>query len=169
MTKKRFAHWLVGLLIFSAVLVVYAGMHTVGSARFGFGSLDASVDIAGFGSDTDTVTVTLSATGSNLVAMCQNKGGNRAPGQNPLNVNVSSSQTVSPGSNGRAGVSFNLNLLPTSAKAAGCPNNNWTVTDLFGTLYVTLSGFNSSNGDSFVHNFVCTVNESQRQVNCTEV
>src|SRR5262245_2975825 len=148
MTKKRFTRWFVGLLIFSAALVAYAGMHTVGSARFGFGSLDASVDIAGFGSATDTVTVTLTATGSNLVAMCQNKGGNRAPGQNPLNVNVNNSQTVSPGSNGRAQVSFHLNLLPASAREAGCPNNNWTVTDLFGTLFVKLSGVNTSNGDS---------------------
>lgn len=167
MNKQRMQKPLILITIFLMAVAVYAGMHFVGGVRFGFGSLDANADLSGFGSDTDSITVTLSANGTGLTAMCQNKGGNRAPGQNPLNVSVSSSQTVSPDRNGRASVAFHLNLLPSSAREAGCPNNNWKVTDLYGTLNVSLAAFNASNGDSQVLNFVCTVNESQRSVVCS--
>lgn len=164
--KKRIILLLVAtLLLFMMPLAVYAGLHFVGTTSFGFGSLKATADISGFGNNTDSVVVTLSAYGSNLTAMCQNKGGNRAPGQNPLSVSVNTSQTVAPKKNGTAVVNFEVGLLPT-AVAAGCPNNNWTVTDLYGTLNVNLNAIDSATGAQSSQSFVCVVDEAHRQVTC---
>jgi hypothetical protein len=154
------------LLLFVMPLAVYAGLHFVGTTSFGFGSLRASADISGFGNNTDSVVVTLSAVGNNLTAMCQNKGGNRAPGQNPVSVSVNTSQTVAPKKNGTAVVNFHVNLLPT-ADAAGCPNRNWTVTDLYGTLNVTLNAVDTATGAQASQSFVCVVDEAHRQVTCS--
>jgi len=156
------------ILILASAALVYAGLHFRGSATLTSGSLRASVDISGFGNNTDTVTVTLTAQGTDLTAMCQNRGGNLAPGQNPVNVSVSASQTVSPGSNGSAEVNFHVNLLP-SSQAAGCPNRNWKVVDLLGTIYVNLFAIDNATGDSDTINLVCFVNEAQQQVTCSEV
>jgi hypothetical protein len=153
------------LVIALTALTAYAGMHFVGSASFGFGSLDAQVNIGGFGNNTDTVTVTLSATGQNLTALCVNRGGKDAPGQNPVNVNVYQLQSVYPDHNGNAETSFHVNLLP-SAVEAGCPNRNWSVTDLFGTLFVSLTANDTATGDTAVLNYVCVVDQANRSVNC---
>lgn len=166
MKKRLIALLLTSLLLFIMPLAVYAGLHFVGTTSFGYGSLKATADISGFGNNTDSVVVTLSATGSNLTAMCQNKGGNRAPGQNPLSVNVNRSQTVAPGRNGSAYVNFEVSLLP-SAVEAGCPNRNWTVTDLYGTLNVTLNAVDTATGSQASQSFVCVVDEAHRQVTCS--
>ena len=165
--KKRIISSLIAtLVLFMMPLAVYAGLHFVGTTTFGFGSLRATADISGFGNNTDTVVVTLSAIGNNLTAMCQNKGGNRAPGQNPVSVNLNTSQTVSPGKNGQSVVNFHVNLLPT-AVAAGCPNKNWTVTDLYGTLNVTLNAVDSATGAQASQSFLCVVDDAHRQVTCS--
>ncbi len=69
MNRQRITKPVILLAIFLMVLTVYAGMHFVGGVRFGFGSLDANADLSGFGSDTDSITVTLSASGTGLTAM----------------------------------------------------------------------------------------------------
>jgi hypothetical protein len=165
MSKKTLVTLLAILTFCLVPLSAYAGMHFVGTTRFGFGSLEASANLAGFGNN--AISVTLTATGSNMTAMCQNRGGNRAPGQNPLSVSVNQAQTVTADRNGKASVQFKVNLLPT-ARQAGCPNNNWTVTDLYGTLYVTMVATDLDNGNQASQNFVCTVNEAQRLVVCSQ-
>jgi hypothetical protein len=154
------------VVIALTALTAYAGLHFVGSASFGFGSLYAQANIAGFGNNTDTVAVTLTATGQNLTAQCVNRGGHAAPGQNPIDVNLYQVQTVYPDRNGNAETSFHVNLLPTAVEA-GCPNHNWRVTDLFGTLFVTLTANDTATGDTAVLNFTCTVDQAHRSVNCT--
>jgi len=154
------------LVIALSALTAYAGLHFVGSASFGYGSLMAQVNIAGFGNNTDTVSVTLTATGQDLTAMCVNRGGKAAPGQNPIDVNLFQRQVVSPDRNGNAETSFHVSLLP-SAVEAGCPNRNWQVTDLYGTLFVSLVANDAGTGDTAVLNFVCVVDQANRFVNCT--
>jgi hypothetical protein len=156
------------VLIVSAVFMANAGLHFVGSVRVSSGSLIVAADIAGFGNNTDTVTVTLTATGTGLTALCQNRGGNIAPGRNPVNVNVSASQIVSADRNGRASAEFYIPFLP-SPRDAGCPNGNWRVVDLQGTLHVNLFAFNSSNGDSDSLDFTCNIDGSLNSIECSQV
>ncbi len=168
MLRKHLRVLCILLIVASAALVVYAGMHIRDrSATVTLGSLRVSVDISGFGNDTDTVTSTLTVQGTDLTAMCQNHGGTFAPGQNPVDVSVSATQTASPDKNGSAEVDFHVNLLPSSGEA-GCPNRNWRVTDLLGTLYVNLFAIDNATGDSDTLNLVCAINEAQQQVTCTE-
>ncbi len=168
MSPKKIIIVFMLVVISLGTLTAYAGLHFVGSASFGGGSLVAQVTIAGFGQRTDTVTVTLQATGTDMEARCQNKGGNQAPGQNPVDVNVTVSAQVTPDQNGTASAQFHVNLLP-SSDAAGCPNRNWIVTDLFGTLNVLITANDSATNTSDSMAFVCTINESQKSVDCTQV
>jgi hypothetical protein len=166
MSRITWPKILLVVLIVSAVFMANAGLHFVGSVRLSGGSLSAEVDIAGFGNDTDTVTVTLTVWGSGLTALCQNRGGNIAPGRNPVDVNVSASQAVSADRNGRASTGFHVELLP-SPREAGCPNGNWRVVDLQGMLHVNLFAFNASNGDSDSLDFVCHIDGSLSSIQCS--
>ncbi len=166
MLRKRTFVPVILLVLVLFATTAYAGLHFVGGASIGSGSLVADAQISGFGNNTDTATVTLSVYGTNLTALCQNKGGNIAPGQNPVNVNVNTSQTVSPDSNGSADASFHVNLLPTSIEA-GCPNRNWSVVDLLGYLQVTLTATDSATGVTDTLIYDCNVNEAFHQVTCT--
>jgi|FLYN01.1.fsa_nt_gi hypothetical protein len=153
------------VIVASVFLTVYAGLHFRGAAGWSSGSLVAVADISGFGNNTGTVTVTLRAWGSGLTAFCQNRGGNLAPGQNPVNVNVSTSQVARPDKNGSATVTFHVNLLP-STRAAGCPNGNWRVVDLIGTINASLEAVDSATGASDRQDYVCQIHEALQQVDC---
>ncbi|MFN8375904.1 MAG: hypothetical protein U0694_23905 [Anaerolineae bacterium] len=158
------------LLVFLAVgiLTVYAGLSFIGGGSVTLGSIDGTVQIAGFGNRTQSVTVDMTVVGSNLVASCVNRGGNRAPGQNPVNVNTTvNSGAVYPARNGTATIQMTVNILPTAAEA-GCPNNNWRVTDLLGTIFVTFRGTDTSQTPPVVitQTLVCQVNEPMRTVTC---
>lgn len=152
------------------VVPVYARMHFVGDTSIGSGSLTAHAKVAGVGGDGGDVLVTLSvaSTGEPLVALCQNKGKNIAPGQNPINVNVTASQTVFVLQNGSSDVDFHVELLPTPEEA-GCPNSNWTVIDLLGYLNVKLTAVNLNDGETAQLVFDCFVNEAKKTVQCTQV
>src|SRR5258705_6208657 len=80
MARKIIAALTPLIVLLTGVLLVYAGVHFGGSTSYGFGSLKANVNIFGVGVG-DNVTVTLHATGSNLIAMCQYHGGKSAPRQ----------------------------------------------------------------------------------------
>ena len=89
-------------------------------------TLTASGQIAGLGNG---AIVSLVAT-ADPTTSCTNSGGNKAPGQNPAPITVSGS-TALPDGNGTNGsrpfsVTTNPPTQPTSAKAAGCPNDGWT-------------------------------------------
>jgi hypothetical protein len=99
-------------------------------------TLAASGSIAGLGNG--DVTIVLGGNGS-ITATCTNPAGNIAPGNLHPNVALTGTQTISASEIKNGNLSFSLVTAgpgPISAKAAGCPNKNWTanITD------VTFSG-----------------------------
>lgn len=149
---------------------VFARLSFAGGVSTGGGSLYANARVAGIGSDGGDVLVTLNveSTQEPLVAMCQNRGGKQAPGQNPIPVSLSQAQTVTIETNGSGEASFYVEFLPTPTEAA-CPNHNWTVVDLLGYLEVTLTGENITNGEMAQIVLDCYVEEVNKSVQCTEV
>ena len=92
-------------------------------------TLTASGSLAGLGND--DVTINLSATGIASKITCTNPGGNQAPGQNKPRVTTVGQTSIPRTEIKNGNVSFSVttsNPAPLSAKAAGCPNNNWTAT-----------------------------------------
>jgi hypothetical protein len=77
--------------------------------------------------------VTLTAYGR-VRALCQNQGGQQAPGRNPIEVDVQETAIYTTDESGRARVTViaqdptfaDLQPSPTP-KQAGCPNGNWRV------------------------------------------
>jgi hypothetical protein len=168
MTKRQISILFLLAIFTFGVLTVYAGLSFIGGGSVTLGSIRGTVQIAGFGSRTESVTVDMTVVGSNLVASCVNRGGNRAPGQNPVNVNTSiTSGAVFPARNGTATVEMVVNILPTAAQA-GCPNGNWRVTDLIGTIFVTFTGNDPARGTVITQTLVCNVNEPMRTVTCVQ-
>jgi hypothetical protein len=129
---RKLVVMLTTLIISSAVFVAYAGnVHFVGNILTSTGSFVVEGDVVGLGNG--SFTFHLTAYGE-ATALCQNKGGNIAPGQNPVKVSSATSDTFTSSSNGRAHVylrapdpaTLPMTTVP-SAKAAGCPNGNWRV------------------------------------------
>jgi len=168
MLKKSGVTLFLLFAIFTGTLLVYAGLHFGGATSFGYGSLKANVEVNGatrYGS----VTISVNATGSGLTALCQNKGGNTAVGQNPIpiGVSVSASQTVQADRRGDAAASFEMSLVP-SSRDAGCPNDQWKVVDLLGSLQVTLTAVDNSKHNSFAtETLTCTVDQANEVVTCS--
>ena len=89
--------------------------------------LRCTAEVAGLGQETLVSTVTANGTATGLT--CTSPGGNQAPGQNPaVPVTSSGSQTINNPKNGRASIDVTTAQPTVTAKQAGCPNNNWTVT-----------------------------------------
>lgn len=129
--------------------------------------------ISGTGTPSRTVTCSGSLTGlgnENLVIntivsgfavyQCQNPGGNIAPGQNRVLVGPQTTPTTIDSSaikNGNVNFTTNPNTLsaPTtvSARAAGCPNNQWTGVNP--TLTITSIELSIAQGGSTFYD--CTV------------
>jgi len=91
-------------------------------------TLSSSGRIAGLGNG--DVSIYLTATGD-PTAVCRNRGGNEAPGQNPAEVTITGVQSI-PADDIRNGtVSFNVTTgapAQPSPRSAGCPSGNWSVT-----------------------------------------
>jgi hypothetical protein len=89
-------------------------------------TLTAAGELAGLGNA--DVIITLSAEGDGS-ALCRNRGGNVAPGQNKIPVLVSATQTVLASEIKNGTTPYRLTTAgpdrPTAAEA-GCPNGNWT-------------------------------------------
>ena len=132
---KRLFSILTALVALSLITApAFAGPkgHFNGPVSFSLGeSLTASGVLAGYGN----IDVIVELVGSGIgEATCTNKGGNDAPGQNPIQVEVSGIQEISASliENGSAPFTVVTDAPPfPSAREAGCPNNNWKVTDLF--------------------------------------
>jgi hypothetical protein len=133
--QRKLLTSIVAVLIFvSTVLPVYAAISGVFS--FGRGSFILSGVIRGLGNTDTNETVTVLTARAIVYAECVNRGGNVAPGRNPLQISVSlTSAPLQADSNGNAGVYIRIPdpsvIRPTpispSPKEAGCPNGNWTV------------------------------------------
>jgi hypothetical protein len=120
-------------LVMALTLAQAAGAGKVhfNSIIFQLGSLVASGDMAGLGNDTFYVTLVADGT---VKAMCQNKGGNLAPGRNPIRATIRQTDQYVTDRNGHVQVRVTAQD-PTLAyfqpsptpKQAGCPNGKWTV------------------------------------------
>lgn len=124
------------IFLVTATTIAFAGkMHFNSSPQVTLGSLTIEGDLVGVGGGQGAlVTVTGNGT-AEVIAMCENKGGNQAPGQNPLVAEVTSSDTFGPvPDHGKVHVELEI-PDPTIAdvvgaidtRAAGCPNGNWSV------------------------------------------
>lgn len=89
--------------------------------------LNCTGELAGLGNETVVALLTApNATATDL--LCENKGGNQAPGQNPaVPSTATGEQTILQPKNGRAGINVSTDVPEIGAKAAGCPNGNWHV------------------------------------------
>jgi hypothetical protein len=158
------------IAVFTGTMLAYAGIHFGGATSFGYGSLKADVQVLEV-LRSSSVLVNIHAVGRDLTAWCVNPAGAGQYGRNPihLNVSVADSKTVTADETGTAYASFELNLLPSSARRAGCPNNQWTVTDLFGTVHVTLTASSTDAQGKRIstsEDLDCTVNQHDQQVTC---
>ncbi len=142
MIKKVVAIFLL-VVISQATLGVYAAWHFPGTAVVDHSTFYGTAEAAGFGGNTEFSVINLhlfTQPGSGLTALCVNPGGNIAPGQNLVNIDISqTSPNLNPDKNGNASWSFTIPLLPSTA-AAGCPNGKWSVKGLKGTLFATYTG-----------------------------
>jgi hypothetical protein len=121
---------LLALTAFSilASLAFAASVHFKGQQTFTDNglTLTAAGELAGLGNA--DVIITLSAEGA-ASALCRNRGGNIAPGQNKIPVLVGATQTVLAEEIKNGNTPYRLTTAgpeqPTAAEA-GCPNGNWT-------------------------------------------
>jgi hypothetical protein len=166
--KRRILILVLLVLFVIASLTAYAGLSFIGTARVSFGSVHGTVRIAGFGNDVEFVTVDMNVQGSNLTAFCQNKGGKQAPGQNPVSVNATvTSPPIAPTHNGNATIDMVVEVLPT-VEAAGCPNHNWTVVDLIGTLHITFTAVDTSANPpaTITQSLTCQIDSPAQTIDC---
>ena len=105
--------------------------HFNSDVSFFLGSLGMEGTLVGLGNEVAVVTLTGFGT---VKAMCENNGGNQAPGRNPISVSTEQTKEFVTNENGNALVEIiapdpsepEFAPSPTS-KQAGCPNGNWTV------------------------------------------
>lgn len=167
--KKR-ATIFIGVIAINllAAMTVLGGLHFIGSSSVDSGSVIAKVDVGGFGNDTEDITVDLHISGTGLQAMCENNGGKVAWGQELFDATANASQTVTVNKNGKATANFKTEIAP-DAKAAGCPNGNWTVVGVIGIINVDFLAMNNSTGETAELKNICDVNEPQAFIACDEV
>jgi hypothetical protein len=132
-------NWKRVMQLSTAFLIASLFTHSAFAGKFHFNSIDFSLGgsmlvegvLVGLGNETGTVTLTGYGT---VTALCENKGGNQAPGRNPISVNVQETGAFVTQSNGRANVEViapdpeSVEFAPSpTPKQAGCPNGNWSV------------------------------------------
>jgi len=87
--------------------------------------LNASGSLSGMGNEDILVTIEAEA---DVVSVCQNQGGNEAPGQNPAPITVSGSQSIPSEEIKNGNVAFSVTTLAPLTPIPGapdCPNPNW--------------------------------------------
>jgi len=104
--------------------------HAGPTVTFSGSTATASANVSGLG--TTPAFAQLTVNGFALY-VCANKGGNEAPGQNPVPATGASpvQDLGNTAHNGRATVDVTATLtapLTISPQTAGCPNGNWTAT-----------------------------------------
>lgn len=137
---KKIIVAIIALVLVVGVLGAEAGLSFIGSANVGGGSVIASGKAAGCGNgNCDRVEMLIE--GHDLTALCENKGGNTAPGQSTFDLETSVTAVFPVDENGSFNFLLSEEILPTP-ELADCPNGrNWTVIDVSGPITVTLSLF----------------------------
>ena len=131
-TPTSTAKWLVVLMIATGTATLLAANpHYLSgpTCTFDGTTVSCSGRIAGLGNG--DVTFSFSG-GVTWQTTCVNKGGNEAPGQNPAIGQAAGSVTVPAGDIKNGSLTFDEDVAtvtpPTvTARAAGCPGNNWSV------------------------------------------
>lgn len=121
---------LVGVITFAAFA---QSVHFKGGKNAGPTTADNGLTLTSCGSlsglGNGDVTINVSASGD-TVTTCTNQGGTQAPGQNPAPVTTAGTVTIPASEIKNGNLSFCVTTQPpaqpTSAKAAGCANDNWT-------------------------------------------
>lgn len=174
--RQTLAVALLLVILISVVSTAWAGKWALGSITFRIGSLEAEGDLRGTG-NTDYAAV---LTGyARVTALCQNKGGNTAPGRNPITARVIQTGWFTTQKNGRSFFDITaenptiaqLSPSPTP-KQAGCPNGNWKVVGVDGSSvvwqYASIVGYEAARFDFnkgvpmpgaqplFAYNFACS-------------
>lgn len=180
--QRKWMFWtpVLAALSLAAILVSTAGAGSVRlSASFSLGSLDMTGKLTGLGNNFYSVTMTGYGT---VTAICQNNGGNQAPGRNPISINVTQSETVTTDSNGNALVQI-TDADPTLAqispsptpKTAGCPSSTWTVVGIqYGSTNWTGANITVRDINGVIQislNFTCTTtftNGVGTSLSCTQ-
>lgn len=136
MNKKLIKLSLLTFVLTFTALTVWAGF----GASFGGSSSCCSIyyTVTTKG-DWDTLNITMDGT---LDAVCQNHGGNEAPGQRQVQIEQYNELTSAGRERGTNSYTFIFDGPMSPAPSwdeAGCPNPNWTVSRLTGFLSGTLS------------------------------
>ena len=170
MNRKYIPAIAILILICATTASAFAAKARFSKVSFTLGSLIASGDLAGLGRD--DVTVTLEASGVPVVS-CANPNGSKAPGQNPPKVSARGDQFLAHQTytkNGSSPFFVETGAVEIkSAKAMGCPNNNWTATiDFVFWTNATLTLHDvTANKDIVVQKYACTTTRSPDSVSCT--
>jgi hypothetical protein len=151
------------IVILAMISVLFIGLVGArGSIGFSRGSVNAFGEITGKYDKNGDVTLTVEqhpdASGLELYAICQNKGGNIAPGVNPVTAQISMSDSASISglqkSKGKVTIQEGdlvadlgkgeLKSLFDSSEV--CPNGNWDVIDAYPVGFVATVDVNSKKG-----------------------
>ena len=169
--------------------VASGGLSFAGGGSGGYGSLIIDARLAGVGNQDAYATIQVEDTtwdfdgdgvNESLSATCRNRGGNIAPGQGTVNLDVEISEVQLTSSNGSQVMHYELDLIAlnaVSSRDANCPNGNWTVESLEGPVRVTLEGWidNGPSGPSHHDELgatlvlVCLYSDIQQSVDCVEL
>lgn len=134
MKRKLISSLLALMLLLLVILPVYAAIS--GVFNFTRGSIILSGVIRGLGNTNKNEVITVLDATAQVYALCQNKGGNIAPGRNPISLTLNvQSEPLQADRNGVASVNIVIDDPSTFAgtpvsptpKQAGCPNGNWKV------------------------------------------
>jgi hypothetical protein len=182
MQRKSLSIVVIVMLIISLITASLANAGGWSVNNWSIGSLVADGWYAGLGSGTFNISVTGTGTVS---ALCQNNGGNIAPGRNPVTFRVSETGSFLADENGRIDAVVaapnptlvNLTVSPTP-KTAGCPSDSWTVVGL-DTSKIDWTGANitvvNASTGAVKHNLNFTCNTTHdasgvaTDVDCTHV
>jgi hypothetical protein len=137
-------------------------------------SLAASGALSGLGNG--DVEITIDAT-ADVTAVCENNGGNQAPGQNPAPINVTGSESIPEEEVKNGNTPFSVETDPPESPIPGapdCPNPNWSefITDLaFTSATITVE----QPAGNVVLTITCSFDAptsdgpvSKQDVNCTQ-
>jgi hypothetical protein len=126
------------ILALTATVALGASVHLKGRSGVTFSdgglTLSAAGTLTGLGNG--DILVSLTVTGEPTVTCTNPSGSNEPPGQNPAELTLGGQQAIPDSQIKNGNVGFNVTTLapqqPTSAKAAGCPSNQWTarITDV---------------------------------------
>lgn len=179
MTRSGVIILMMAMLLAVSATVAFAGkMHFNSSPTVTIGSLTVEGDLVGVGGGQGALVTVTGTANATVTVMCQNKGGTKAPGQNPFVAQTTSSATFGPvPDHGKVHISLTIpdptldDITSTvNSRTAGCPNGNWDVIGLDANnidwtfLNITAT---SPNNPTYVIEGPCVTNLGAGTIQCT--